>query len=177
MMDNAPILTPGHGPTASGLSPHELEAVRARRASLRRSAEAVREVLEQPPAGDRPGSAGAVRAAVERLVEVWTAHSVATSGPDGVLEQVLADSPRLAPAIGRLRREHDEIALALDAARRLLATAPPAPGVPAPDVPAPDVPAPGVTELLKALHAIDRHRRDGRELLHNAYQVDLGLGE
>lgn len=150
-MDNAPIIS-----SDQGLTERELQAVRARRASLRRATAAVTEVLRTP-------SEGGLQTALDELERVWARHTTATEAPDGVLDQVLADSPRLAPAIARLRREHGEVAAQLRDARRALAGDPPDPAARA--------------ALERMLAAVNRHRRDGRELLHNAYQVDLGLGE
>jgi len=167
-MDNAPILTPGHGPAAPGLSSHELDAVRARRASLRQAVLAVKEVLRTPPDGAAAVPAGALLGAVTDLADVWATHSAETESADGVLAQVLNDSPRLAPAIDRLRREHGQVAEALATAGRALVAL--APGVQLD-------PVTGVPDLVRALDTVDRHRRDGRNLLHDAYHVDLGLGE
>ena len=167
-MDNAPILTPDPGPTASGLTSHELDAVRARRASLSRAASTLKEVLRTPQETGVPVRAGILLGAVVGLADVWATHSEQTGGPDGVLAQVLTDCPRLAPAIARLRREHVEVSVALATARRQLEALPADAGTD----PATDVPA-----LTAALTAVERHRRDGRTLLHDAYQVDLGLGE
>jgi len=165
-MDNAPIISPDPGPATTGLTARELDAVRARRASLRQASRTAWDVLRAD--GGPPAHAGALLEAVDVLGGVWATHSAETESPDGVLAQVLADCPRLAHAITRLRQEHEQVAQALAAVHRQLAAAP---------SDAPVDPATGVPALANALDTVERHRRAGRELFHNAYQVDLGLGE
>lgn len=158
-MDDAPmIVTPG--PVGPGLSRQELAAVRARRAGLRRAVAAAREALAAPAEGGRGPLPGPLEEALAQLERVWAEHTAGTESPHGVLAQVVADCPRLAPAVERLRAEHATVAAGLAAART--------PGDPG-GTPA----APGLAALLDA---VDRHRRAGRDLLHEAYQVDLGLG-
>ena len=165
-MNNAPIISPDPGDVAHHLSQHDVEEVRARRASLRRAGAGVRELLRGPGPG-APASGGAVLAAVRELGQVWARHTAATEAGDGMLAQILGDSPRLSPAVGRLRREHEAVTDALRAVERLLAQAGPEAPVGPPAGPA----------LDRLLDAVDRHRRDGRRLIYDAYQVDLGLGE
>jgi hypothetical protein len=162
MMNNAPILKHMSGAPVPGLAHRGVEEVQARRASLHGACAGVREALRSP---DRPGD-GAVLAAVRELARVWRAHSSETERRDGVLDQVLADCPRLSPTVGRLRHEHQVVSEKLRAVERLLDAPPLRPG-----------PDPALPVLTRVLTAVDRHRRDGRNLLYDAYQVDLGLGE
>lgn len=164
-MDNAPIMSPDPGRTASGLSPQELDEVRARRASVRRAAGRLRQVLDLER---DTATAGDALAAVRDLDQVWRTHTRVTESPDGMLAQVVTDCPRLAPAVERARHEHVVVAAALDAVCGRLAGQPPD----APVGAGIDRPA-----LLRLLTAVDRHRRNGRDLIYQAYHVDLGLGE
>jgi hypothetical protein len=136
----------------------DLRAVRVRRAGLRRACEGLRAVLAD---GAEPGR---LRAAAAEVEELWATHIGQTEAPDGVLAQILADCPRLAPMVSRLRADHPAITRRLDGARQRL-----------------DGPDPGperaADELLAALAAIDRHRNGGSELIYRAYTVDVGLGE
>ncbi|HEY6796227.1 MAG TPA: hypothetical protein VI248_16250 [Kineosporiaceae bacterium] len=148
-----------------GLTDHDVEAVQARRASLRRACAGVQEALRTPGG---PGE-GAVLAAVRELRHIWHVHTSDTERRDGVLDQVVADCPRLSPAVGRLRHEHQVVAESLRAVERLL------------DETAAEPHADGAGEALPTLtgvlDTVDRHRRMGRDLLYQAYNVDLGLGE
>jgi hypothetical protein len=159
-MDNAPILHQ----VPAGLTERAVEEVQARRASLRQACAGVREAVRTSSGG---APAGAVLTSVQQLGIVWRRHTVDTERPEGVLEQILADCPRLSPTVSRLRREHQALADALRAMERLLD-----PPVTVPVDPV--APMPALTELLQA---VDRHRRHGRELIYDAYHVDLGLGE
>jgi hypothetical protein len=171
-------------PMIPGAVPVDLDAVRARRASLRRACSRVRHLLDAVGPVGTDGATAAreeMLSAVTDLDRVWTAHTAATEGADGMLAQVLADCPRLAGSVQRLRSEHEAVATRLHAVRNgLAATAAPDPTEPADPTewrdPVRD--AERVHERLgDVLDAVDRHRRAGRELLYTAYQVDLGLGE
>jgi hypothetical protein len=165
-----------HAPTSTA---PDLLAVRTRRASLSRAGANVNDLLHAHGSGTpggRPGeliielptrtsalSPNQLIEAVTELVEVWHTHSADTEAPGGILTQILDDSPRLASMIDRLRREHEIIGTALGGIlRRLEAGA--------------DCHAVEAT-LVTVLADINRHRRDGRELIYSAYNVDLGLGE
>jgi hypothetical protein len=177
-MENAPVLGPYPDPMSGGLSTSELDAVRARRAGLRRASRAVREVLRTPPGSVAALTQPPLEAALAELAEVWARHTAQTEADDGVLAQVLADCPRLAPAIGRLRREHAAVAEALAAVAGALAAVRAEPGTAdAVAVAAEPGPVPAATGLDRLLDTVEKHRRAGRELLYEAYQVDLGLGE
>jgi hypothetical protein len=164
MTDNAQVTSPDHDDTVSGLTTHEVEVVRARRASLRRAVTEVRRMLGTPDGGaGADGGADAVLIALAQLDRVWDNHTRVTESPDGMLEQILADAPRLSPEVARLRAEHASVAVALAAVQQQLA------GQPRQARQSP--------ELSRALDAVDRHRREGRELIYRAYQLDIGLGE
>jgi hypothetical protein len=155
-MDTAPI--PGPDTLAVPLTvdlPVDLDAVRARRASLRLACARVRQRLD--------GTAADLLEVVTDLDRLWATHTAETEGADGMLGQVLVDCPRLAPVVLRLRREHETVAADLrEVGRRLAAT-----------------PA-GAAELhdvVRTLAAVEAHRRASRELIYDAYHVDVGLGE
>ena len=170
VMENAPILNQqpeALAPRAAPALPEpEVHRVRARRAGLHRASVETRELLGATADGGPAPSA--LHAAVVRLDVVWADHAAATEAADGILAQVVTDCPRLAPAVARLRRDHATVAAALLAVERLLA--------PGDEGDAPDAPA-ARTALGHVLDGVDRHRRAGRLMLHECYQVDLGLGE
>jgi hypothetical protein len=88
-----------------------------------------------------------------------------TEAPGGVFDDTLAAAPRLANQVGRLRREHIEIADGLD---RVTVTAA---GL--------DDPAVDATreESLAVMGAIVRHRSAGSSLLYEAYFVDIDAAD
>ena len=88
-------------------------------------------------------------------------HRRLTEGPDGLYAEVLGSAPRLTHAIALLTREHVAVHAALLAFQRRVAR-----------------PEATATELREygdeLLDGLNRHRRRGAELLHQAYQIDLG---
>jgi len=144
------------------LSPADLTVVRNRRAGLRR---ACRELARHAAAGvTGPADRVALTRSLDVVAERWDRHVAETEAPGGLLEQVLTDAPRLATTVARLRREHRAICDLIAEARAQLV--------------APDATPDAVASRLQALlGAVERHSRAGGELLHGAYNVDIGLGE
>ncbi|MEH1014206.1 hypothetical protein V6U90_13975 [Micromonospora sp. CPCC 206060] len=95
------------------------------------------------------------------LHRAFAVHVRLTEGPDGRYAEPLADAPRLARRVQILLREHIAVDTALHALRRRA-----------------DLPEAGADELHDWLTALlvdlHRHRRHGAELVHQAYQTDLG---
>jgi hypothetical protein len=144
------------------LSPADLSAVRDRRASLHRACLQLRKLLSAGPAesADREALARAVSTIAQR----WERHVIETEAPEGLLNQILTDAPRLATMVDRFRREHPSITAEIRVLRELL------------DAPIPDLVV-IQHHLTTLLAAVDRHRRGGSELIHQAYNIDIGLGE
>jgi hypothetical protein len=143
----------------------DMSAVRARRASLRRVSGRVAELLAASAAMPPAGGPAELMAAANELLWVWHSHVESTERSGGVLQQLVDDAPRLALRVRRLRDEHAQVAQRLqlaDDGLRLLS--------------AESVEA-AQRHLAEALTVIGRHRREGGELLYQAYQVDLGSGE
>ncbi|HEX2809550.1 MAG TPA: hypothetical protein VHN80_25590 [Kineosporiaceae bacterium] len=142
--------------------PLDLSAVRARRASLRKAGLRVERVLSMPVQGRQTTWVGELAPVVAELIRAWETHVALTEGPDGLLEQITVDAPRLAGMVGRLRREHLEVAERLrTAGERLLSAEESGPGQARED-------------LTAVLVRIGRHRADGGELIHQAYRIDIG---
>ena len=144
--------------------PAELLAeVRRRRAELRHAMG----VLEQAigaPVTDRPEPwVARVRNALLAIGADFRLHVEVTEGPNGLYEQVLAASPRLAGPVRRLSAEHRALT---DSVAELLAwTEKPA------DHDAPPAIRRDATDLLALLA---RHRQQGADLLYEAYASDIG---
>ncbi len=140
-----------------------LDALRRLRAELGGSMAA----LEQAVAVAAPGRPGAgveqVHAVLLELADDVREHIALTEGPDGLHEDVVASSPRLAPAVERLARDHVVIGgLVAD----LLARTDPA--APSRDDAAIRASA---TDLIARLV---RHRSRGADLIYEAFQADMG---
>lgn len=105
-----------------------------------------------------------VLARLDDLDDRIRAHRVAVEGPGGLHEQLRADAPRVTAQISRLERDHDDIDRRLRETRALVSQH-------AGDLRrAPQV----ITAVADLLDQIQRHQRRGREVMHQAYQVDLG---
>lgn len=139
-----------------------LDAAREVRAELRAAlGDLERAVSAAIPAGDATWRE-MVAQATHRLRRTFADHLHATESDEGLFEEVLAEAPRLAPAVARLRAEHDEIEndlLALELALR----------------------EPGAGERVREravqlLGRLVRHRQRGADLVYEAYETDIGGG-
>jgi hypothetical protein len=140
----------------------DVAAVRARRASLRKATARVEEALSTATSGRTAAGSGELAAVVAELGRAWETHVALTESADGLLEQITVDAPRLASMVARLRREHLDVAARLRTADHQLHSG--------------DEFGLGQTrqELAAILLRISRHRADGGELIHQAYQIDIG---
>ena len=140
-----------------------LDALRRRRAELGGSMAALEQALAQPSSGRHSAWAERVDVALVELSADFAEHVAVTEGSDGLHDAVLASTPRLSHSIRRLVAEHTAIKGLIG---ELLA------GV-RPPVAADDVDT--VLELATALLArLVRHRQHGADLIHEAYQFDIG---
>lgn len=162
MATSAPITAPGTAPADLAV-PQDM-ATQPQHTGLRRACAYLRRLLTPPPDDVPPVPLGTLALAVRDLVREWGLHVTMTEAPDGLLAQIVNDCPRLAPMVERLRREHPAVTARLSAAHERL------------DTSTPEL-AETVRELVSLLSAIERHRHGGGELLHRAYNVDLGLGD
>jgi hypothetical protein len=124
-------------------------------------------------AATAPGRGGGwAGRALERLDDLrgaFAAHVKGTETGDGVFADVMARAPHLAHRIDHLRRDHDEITEAGDAAARTLAALT--------DGDEPEATEAARDELLALITAISRHRQRGAQLVFDAYDVDLSGGD
>lgn len=173
-MTDETLLSPTANPTvtsetplvvSSDLAAADLQAARRRRAGLHRLCRQLRDTLAATEGRVTDAeSARALARALGELAECWSRHVADTEAPDGLLHQILADAPRLATMVDRFRREHPAITARIVAAAERLS---------APDTDRADL----EQHLTSLLVAIDRHRQGGSELIHRAYNIDIGLGE
>ena len=91
----------------------------------------------------------------------WERHVAGTEAPHGILADVLEREPRLTHMVETLRADHTEVRAALDRARQALRTQ-------------------GAVEAREEVESVaarlSRHHHLGGELIHSAYDVELGGG-
>jgi hypothetical protein len=116
-------------------------------------------------ATDRRMAMEALRLADVELINALVNHIDETEGDGGLYDEIMTDKPRLAHAIDRLRREH--LALLSAAAQLIDQTAVRG-----------DIDETRVRSNVQTLvRGVERHQRLGLELLHQAYDVDIGEGD
>jgi hypothetical protein len=161
--------TRAEGSAATATPPPALEDVRLRRAGLKAAMSGLEIALAAAAPNRLDDWASGVRESLGILHEVWTRHIVETEAPGAFLDELVAESPRLATPAQRLRREHTEILAVIDRAEKTLT-----------EPPAGDETEEWVerlrTELTTTLCALARHRQRGADLVYEAVGVDLGGG-
>jgi hypothetical protein len=140
-----------------------LDALRRLRAELGGSMAALEQALAAPTSGRHSAWAERVDVALVELSADFDEHVAVTEGSDGLHDAVLATAPRLSNSVRRLVSEHGVIKrLVGDLLARVR-----------PPVAADEVEA--IQDLGTALLGrLVRHRQRGADLVHQAYQVDLG---
>jgi len=149
--------------------PPELDDVRLRRAGLKAAMSGLEISLAAPAPNRLDEWALGVADSLHVVHEVWTRHIVETEAPGAFLDELIAESPRLATPAARLRREHNEILGVIARVEKALT-----------EIPVdtdPDVWCEQIrSELTATLCALARHRQRGADLIYEAYDVDVGGG-
>lgn len=147
------------------VDPGTVARLRAGRAGVRAALHQLEEALAAP-LGGRPWAAG-VQDALRELESAFNHHVAVTEGPDGLHPTLIADAPRLAHGVAELQVEHakisQEVAALLDAV--------------AGDASDPMELGRIRDRATALLTAVTRHRQRGSDLVWQAYQVDLGVGD
>ena len=139
-----------------------LELVRRHRSELRDSVAAVALALEAPVTrGGRWRER--VRAALAELAHDFDDHVALTESPGGVYDRARASAPRLAIRVERLLDEHRELRGAIHGYLAVIEH-----GGTLADLPI------FREELTELVGRLVRHRHKGGDLVHEAYDVDLG---
>jgi hypothetical protein len=101
--------------------------------------------------------------ALGELEEALDRHIAETEGPNGFLEEIVAGSPHLAAAVGDLRRDHAQLVESCKIARDSLAN---------------DAGDPAAVRrhVMAVLGRIVFHRHKGAELIYDAYNIDVSVG-
>ena len=140
-----------------------LEASKSYRRDCRRAITALESSLEAPVA-KRIDWRLKVIASLSALRGSFYDDVLFNEGPGGLLEDVMIRATHLAHAVQKLRIEQRKLVLALDAelSRAMLVTE------------TPDVTRARLLELIQLLF---RHRQHAADLVHDAYQVDIGAAD
>jgi hypothetical protein len=140
--------------------------LRVQRDALYEAIVALEAAVTVPAHGRVPQWLEGTRPAFERLDEMFGRHLRVTEAEGGFFETVLEESPRLAHAVQRLRKDHIELGDGIARSRALLDAA----------ATEDDVDA-ARAALLEVVHGLLTHRHRGAELVYEAYHVDLASGD
>jgi hypothetical protein len=147
-----------------GLSP-ALEAARTRRIKLHTELVELEQALAAPTPGRVKEWTLEVADRLRHVREAFDEHIFVTEKPEGLYEEIMGLSPRLAGKIKRLDEEHPVILAEIDDRLAMLET------LDTQDVWPPDVARDDINRLLGR---IVRHRQRGADLVWEAYNVDIG---
>lgn len=115
------------------------------------------------PSG-HPDWAPSIDRALEELEGSLNRHIAETEAPDGFLEEISSGWPRLIPSVDALRKEHGQLLEACEKARESLTATTPDPALVRRQV----------TTILGRLMF---HRQKGAELIYDAYNIDISVGD
>lgn len=120
------------------------------------------------PPGDLAGWLAGVERSLGRVAQALAEQRAEYTGPEGIFARVLEQAPRLQHEVERVRAEQDRIAAevveALAAVRHSAGD---------------DTTIVGRVrdECLDIFKTVSRFRHDSSDLLHGAYEVDIGAGD
>jgi hypothetical protein len=142
------------------------ERSREKRRGVRQASADLEEALARPASQDATEWSAATADCLALLAAAFELHAQQSEGPGGLLPEIVEVSPRCAPAVEQIKRDHRDILTEM----RLLETSARA---------CDDVAQ--IKDLreqaLGLLHAIARHRQRGADLIYEAYSVDIEAGD
>lgn len=144
------------------------ESAQVRRAGLRRAMDGTEAALAAPAIGRFDEWTAGLGAALQTLQGALEGHVRTTEQPEGILDEIVRLSPRLANPVAGLRRDHVELHQLLADEAAALAAAPDAVGEQAEWITA------RRDEVMSLLGRLARHRQHGADLTYEAYGVDIG---
>jgi len=142
------------------------ERSREKRRGVRQASADLEEALARPASQDAQDWSTSTADCLALLATAFELHAQQSESPDGLLAEIVEVSPRCAPAVGQIKRDHRDILADLrDLEVRTRRSA--------------DVSQiKGVREqALGLLQAIARHRQRGADLIYEAYSVDIEAGD
>jgi hypothetical protein len=148
-----------------GRSPALQEAAKRRR-TLHEAIVALENAISSPAAGRIPDWTRTVAKELTSVRDAWDLHLDTTEKPEGLYDEIVTTSPRLAGTVDRLRNEHPDITQALvQNVERIEQVE--VGGVAWPLDDARD-------DLQRLIGRLVRHRQRGADLVWEAYNVDIG---
>jgi hypothetical protein len=138
-----------------------LGEVRARREGMRSAMVELESAVSGPVPGREDQWRAGVARALTRLRTAFDAHVEVTESEDGVFAEVVEAAPRLANQVKRLHADHEDIGAGLAAVDARLH----------------DDPDGARDAALDLLSLLARHRYRGADLLHEAFCVDISVGD
>lgn len=144
----------------------DLAAVRRRRAELRESLVALEQALAAPAAGCEERWASRVHRVLLAFADDFAEHIVVTEGPEGLHQAISSAEPRLTHAVTLLVGDHQRFSA--DLAELVAISVPP--------LTATEVTV--IRDLGTHLVAdVSKHRQRGADLIYEAYETDIGVGD
>jgi hypothetical protein len=143
-----------------------LQEAAKRRRTLHEALVALEFAISSPAAGRIPEWTAQVTKEITSVRDAWDQHVDGTEKPEGLYEEIVSISPRLAGTVDRLRGEHPEITAAVGEMLARLEQVEIG-GLPWPLDDARD-------DLQRFMGKVIRHRQKGADLVWEAYNVDIG---
>jgi hypothetical protein len=143
-----------------------LQEAAKRRRTLHEGLVALENAISSPAAGRIPDWTRVVQKELTGVRDAWDLHIDTTEKPDGLYDEIVTTSPRLAGTIDRLRNEHPDITEALRQAVDRVEQVEIG-GVAWPLDDARD-------DLQRLIGRLVRHRQKGADLVWEAYNLDIG---
>ena len=145
-------------PSVSGTAGDPVGEVTQRRDRMQATLDELQRVVDLDDNGDGQWRK-AVAAALAEAAATWERHVSGSEAPEGILADVVEREPRLVPLVDTLLAEHTEIRALLERTNSTLATLDP---------------SAARQEVQAVANRFSRHHDLGAELIHHAYEVDLG---
>lgn len=143
-----------------------LDEARSSRLGLRNAVGSVERTLAAPASGRSDAWAKDLAGELQGLAIAIDQHIALTEAPNGLLEDIVRQEPRLAKRVERARAEHQSLRETVE--RTLAAVPRDGAGV--------DV-AHARDMVVELLTAVVRHRHLGADLVYEAYNVDMEAGD
>lgn len=104
-----------------------------------------------------------LRHSLRQLEVAWNHHLVEMQNPDGLLDQIVEQAPRLQRSVEEMRDAQTKMAGTIGAAMKLIS-----------DADEDADPNEFREAAIAALVAVTRHRQRGADLIFDAYSIDIG---